>query len=280
MDRELVLCVLGAVTLGPLLFLAGVRHTTKVQASSGCGLERVCWHRLWQPLLPSAIVFSALVGWALIEPENAERLPLFFIAIGAPFALIWVRAIARALWGLRRARPATAATVGVLRPRVVIAPAFWRSLDDFSRHAVRAHEEAHVRHRDPLRVWTAQLATDLQWPGRHATHRFADWRHALELARDEAVRREGIDGADLAAAVIEALRFSGLNASSAVSIGGTHLGVRDRIARLLAPLPPTQDEPAWSHAWRVSTLAAAVGAVMFGASFGEPIVRVVVGTIR
>ncbi len=280
MDRELVLCVLGAVTLGPLLLLAGVQRATEVRALSGCGLERVCWRRLWKPLLPSAIIVSALVGWALIEPEDAERLPLPLIAIGAPFAFVWVRAITRALWGLRRARPATAATIGVLRPHVVIAPAFWRSLDDFSRHAVRAHEDAHVRHRDPLRVWTAQLATDLQWPGRHATRRFAEWRQALELARDEAVRREGVDGADLAAAVIAALQFSTVNAAPAVSIAGNHHGVRDRIARLLAPLPATQDEPACSHAWRVSTLAAAVGAVMFGASFGEPIVRVVVGTIR
>lgn len=280
MDRELVLCVLGAVTLGPLLLLAGVQRATAVKASSGCGLERVCWRRLWQPLLPSAIVFSALVGWALIEPENAERLPLLFIAIGAPFALIWVRGIARALWGLRRARPATAATVGVFRPHVVIAPVFWRSLDDFSRDAVRAHEDAHVRHRDPLRVWTARLATDLQWPGRHATRRFADWRHALELARDEAVRREGVDGADLAAAVIAALRSSGANAAPTVSIAGGPEDVRDRIARLLAPLPATHDEPAWSHAWRVSTLAATVSALMFGASFGEPIVRALVHAIR
>ena len=280
MDRELVLCVLGAVTLGPLLLLAGFQRATEVRALSGCGRERVCWRRLWQPLLPSAIVFSALVGWALIEPEDAERLPLPLIAIGAPFAFVWVRAITRALWGLRRARPATAATVGVLRPRVVIAPAFWRSLDDLSRHAVRAHEDAHVRHRDPLRVWTARLATDLQWPGRHATHRFAEWRHALELARDEAVRREGIDGADLAAAVIAALQFSPVNTSLAVSIAGDPHGVRDRIARLLAPLPATQDEPAWSHAGRASAIAASVGAVMFGASFGEAIVRALVHAIR
>ena len=279
MDREVVFFVLGTVTLGPLLLLAGVQRAGEMKASSGCGLERVCWCRLWRPLLPSAIVFSALVGWALVEPDDAERLPFPLIAIGAPFAFVWIRAIVRALWGLRRARPTTAATVGVFRPHVVIAPAFWRSLDDSSRHAVRAHEDAHVRYRDPMRVWAARLATDLQW-GRHATHRFAEWRHALELARDEAVRREGVDGADLAAAVIAALQFCPVNASPAVSIAGDRHGVRDRITRLLAPLPATYDEPAWSHAWRASTIAAPIGAVMFGASFGEAIVRTLVHTIR
>ena len=280
MDRELVFFVLGTVTLGPLLLLAGVQRATRAEASSGCGLERNHWRRLWEPLLPSAIVFSALVGWVLIEPADAELLPFSLIAIGAPFAFVWARAFVRALWGLRRAHPATAATVGVIRPRVVIAPAFWRAIDDLARRAVRAHEHAHARHRDPLRVWVAQLATDLQWPGRGANHRFAEWRRALELARDEEVRREGVDGADLAAAVIAALRFSTANASPAVSIVGHHHGVRDRIARLLASLPAAHDESTPSRSWRALTIAAPLGAVMFGASFGEAIVRALVHTIR
>ena len=280
MDRELVFLILGTVTLGPLLLLAGVQRATHAEALGGCDLERDRWRRLWKPLGPSAIVFSALVGWALIEPAEAERLPFPLIAVGAPFAFVWVRALVRALWGLRRAHPATAAAVGVIRPRVVIAPAFWRSLDDLGRRAVRAHEYAHVRHRDPLRVWVAQLATDLQWPGRGTNHRFAEWRHALELARDEEVRRQGVDGADLAAAVIAALRFSTAYPSPVVSIVGHHHGVRDRIARLLAPLPAAQDEPMPSRPWRVSTIAAPLGAVMFGASFGEAIVRALVQTIR
>ena len=281
MDRELVFFVLGTVTLGPLLLLAGVQRATHAEASSGCGLERDRWRRLWEPLLPSAIVFSALVGWVLIEPADAELLPFSLIAIGAPFAFVWARAFVRAIWGLRRASSvATAATVGVFRARVVITPAFWRAIDDLARRAVRAHEHAHVRHRDPLRVWVAQLATDLQWPGRGANRRFAEWRHALELARDEEVRREGVDGADLAAAVIAALRFSTANASPAVSIAGHHHGVRDRIARLLAPLPAVHDEPASSRSWQASTIAAPLGAVLFGAGFGEAIVRALVHTIR
>jgi len=144
---------------------------------------------------------------------------------------------------------------------------------------VRAHEAAHARHRDPLRVWAGQFATDLQWPGRGATDRLAQWRHALELARDEEVRRHGIDGADLAAAVIAALQFANANASHAVSIVGSHERVRERIITLLEPLSTVEDEWPVPSSFRASAIAGPLGAVAFGATFGEAIVRALVQTI-
>lgn len=281
MDRELVFLIFSALTLGPLLLLAGMQRAVQAQASSACGLERDCWRRLWTPLLPSAIVFGALVGWVVIEPEKAELLPLPLILMGVPIAVVWVRAAVRALWGLRHASAVpTAATFGIIRPRVVIAPEFFRAIDAAARDAVRAHEAAHARHRDPLRMWAAQLATDLQWPGRGAKNRLAQWRHALELARDEEVRRQGVDGADLAAAVIVALRLGSMTPSGSVSIVGSHEGVRDRIRRLLAPLPAIEDESTQPRSFRAATIAGPVGAAMFGASFGEAIVRALVHTIQ
>ena len=278
MDRELVVLVFGALTLGPLLLLAGMRRAVPAQASNACALERDRWRRLWAPLLPAAIVFGALVGWAVLEPENAEALPLPLIVTGVPIGVLWVRVAVRALWGLRRASAvSTAATVGLIRPRIVIAPAFWRAIDETARDAVRAHESAHARHRDPLRVWAAQLATDLQWPGRGANTRLAQWRHALELARDEEVRRQGVDGADLAAAVIVALRMT---PSGGVSIVGNHEGVRDRIHRLLAPLLATEDESTQRRSFRAAMIGGLLGAAVFGASFGEAIVRALVHTIQ
>ena len=281
MDRELVFLVFGALTLGPLLLLAGMRRAVPAQASNACALERDRWRRVWAPLLPSAIVFGALVGWAVFEPENAEALPLSLIVMGVPIGVMWVRVAVRALWGLRRASAvSTAATVGLIRPRIVIAPAFWRAIDEAARDAVTAHESAHARHRDPLRVWAAQLAADLQWPGRGANTRLAQWRHALELARDEEARRQGVDGADLAAAVIVALRLGSVTFSEGVSIVGSHEGVRDRIHRLLAPLPATEDESTQPRSFRVAMIGGLLGAAMFGASFGEAIVRALVHTIQ
>lgn len=280
MDRELVLLVFSALTLGPLLLVAGLTPARQTRAISARGLERACWRRLWVPLLPSAIVSGGLIGWAAIEPANAERLPLPLIVMGVPIAAVWIRASLRALSGLRRpAAIATAATCGVMRPRIVIAPAFLRTLDDAAGAAVAAHEGAHARHRDPLRVWAARLASDLQWPGRGATTRLAQWRHALELARDEEVRRHGVDGADLAAAVIAALRFGTVSAPPTVSIVGTHEGVRDRIHRLLAPLPHLE-HPSTPSPWlSAASLAAPLGAAVLGASFGEAVVRALVQTL-
>jgi hypothetical protein len=279
-DRELVLLVFGALTLGPLLLLAGMLRVVPPQDSNACALERDCWRGLWRPLLPSAMVLGALLGWAVLEPENAEALPLPLIVTGIPIAVVWVRVAVRAVWGLRRASVSTAATFGLIRPRVVIAPEFLRAIDETARDAVSAHEAAHARHRDPLRMWAAQLATDLQWPGRGANTHFAQWRHALELARDEEVRRQGVDGADLAAAVIVALRLVSMTPSEGVSIVGSHEGVRDRIGRLLAPLPPIEDESTQPRSFRAATIAGLLGAAMFGASFGEAIVRALMHTIQ
>ena len=281
MDRELVLLVFSALTLGPLLLVAGLARGRQTPATNACGLEWECWRRLWAPLLPSAIVFGGLIGWATIEPEHAERLPLPLIVMGAPIAAVWIRASVRALCGLRRPSSiATAATFGFIRPRIVIARDFLLALDDAAGEAVTAHEGAHARHRDPLRVWAAQLVTDLQWPGRGAANRFAQWRHALELARDEEVRRQGIDGADLAAAVIAALKLGTMSAPPSVAIVEGHEGVRDRIHRLLAPLPRTESPSTPSRWFPAASIAAPLGAAVLGASFGEAIVRALVQAIQ
>jgi hypothetical protein len=279
-DRELVLLVLGGITLGPMLVRAGLQRSVPLQAPSACALERACWHQLWSPLLPPTIAFIALIGWAVIEPEEAEVLPLPLFVLAAPFVVVWMRAAVRAIWGVRRPREIeTAATIGILRPRVVVAFEFLRCIDPDAGHAVKAHEAAHARHHDPFRVWAAQFATDLQWPGRGAARRFSHWRHALELARDEEIRRQGIEGADLAAAVIAALRFGHTKASPAVAIVGGHQRVSERIARLLAPLPEANNDVHTSNRLRMSAVAAPIAALMFGATFGEAIVRALVHTI-
>jgi BlaR1 peptidase M56 len=281
-DRELVLLILGAVTLGPLLLRAGMQRCVHAHPIGACALERTCWQQIWAPLVPSAIVCGALVGWVVIEPEEAEVLPLPLILLAAPFLFVWMRATVRAIWSLRRPRSvATAATIGLIRPRVIVASDFLQAIDPDVADAVAAHEAAHARHRDPLRVWTAQLVTDLQWPGPGAVHRLTEWRHALELARDEEIRRAGIDGADLAAAVITALRFGpATRSATTVSIVGGHERICDRVGRLLAPLPETHDESQRSVSpFRWSTVAGPLGALVFGAFCGEAIVRALVHAI-
>jgi beta-lactamase regulating signal transducer with metallopeptidase domain len=127
--------------------------------------------------------------------------------------------------------------VGLLRPRIVVAPELAKALDEHALRAALAHERTHVRHRDPLRIWLAQFVTDLQWPWTPARRRFTGWLAALEYARDDEARAAGIEGADLAAAVIGSLRFQIGTAAAAATLIGQPEVLPARIARLLRPLP-------------------------------------------
>lgn len=77
-----------------------------------------------------------------------------------------------------------AATIGILRPRVVISAALQRSLPRELFAAVVHHENAHVRRRDPLVRTLARIGTVLHFPG---TRRqlLRDLHLACEQACDE-----------------------------------------------------------------------------------------------
>ena len=237
--------------------------------------ERLQWLALWGPAAPTAIVASWLCGWALSQPDPVHDPvgPFIFIA-GVPFGVVAIRAIARAAWSL--ARPpgdCGVATVGLFKPYVVFAPQLARRLDDRAIEAALAHEYAHVRHRDPLRIWVAQFATDVQWPWSSAQRRFTNWLAALELARDDEARAAGVDGEDLAAALIGSLRFQcGKSCTVGVGLIGQPDFVQARIARLLQPLP---DAPRDSSRIAIPALLVLVLvlAMALGISSGESLLR-------
>ncbi len=240
MDREIVLAVLVLLVGGPAtLSLAWLPASERADPTMRAWtIERRCRQRLWLPFLPTAVVLAALAGWAAIEPKNAEPVPLPLFIAATPFAGIWGRALLRALRSAMPPRETSLAiTVGLLRPRAVFADGLVSRLDEGALDAARRHEEAHVRHRDPLRIWLAQFATDLQWPFPSAVRRFRAYLYALELARDEEVREDGVDGADLAAAILAAARVRAQIAGGA-GLTGDGAGLRQRVERLLTPLPP------------------------------------------
>ena len=280
-DRELVLAVLALLAAGPLLKLAGIRKAPPDIRFSHGGRERFCWQNVWMPLVPAGVVLCALGGWALLEPANAEKLPATWLAAAIPFAVVWMRAGLRAVASLGLTpRVSTAGTLGLLKPRVVLCPEFASTIDVLTAQAARGHEEAHVRHRDPLRVYLARFATDLQWPGRGAQRRFRRWRHALEIARDDEARRLGVDGADLAAAVIAALRFNAAKLEPFPSVIGDPADLQDRICNLLAPLQvDVRDESSRLVLPRL-VIAGALAAPLLGARFGELIVRTLVHSLQ
>lgn len=278
-DRELALAALACLLCGPALLVLGAIPWRLRPVASAQVRERLAWRRLWAPVIPASIILAFLVGWAIQEPEASEAAGLIVFGVASAFACVVARAVVRAGRAVRQpAHVPMAMTTGLLRPRVVIAPELASHLDARALDAALAHEAAHARHRDPLRVWLAQIATDLQWPAPAARRRFADWRTALELARD-AEACERVDGSDLATALIEAARLSrGCASGAAVALvtdptGGAAFS--DRIYRLLDDAREPAEPRGAARRWAArGALTGVLGAALAaGANYGEPIVN-------
>jgi hypothetical protein len=266
MDREYLFTLLMLAVTGLGMFAASGRQVPRARATPAGREEHACWRRLWAPVAPSLVGACALLGWVFVQREPAELIPRSVAAVSALVAAVWLRAGLRAARAMRTgSTSAVAATVGLWRPRTTLSPDLIAQLDAETLAAVGAHEAAHVRHRDPLRLWLAQFVTDVQWPRSGAPVRFHQWRRALELARDEEARRAGVHGANLAAGILAAARLES-SASAGAALTGTWVDLEDRVARLLAPLPadrPHSDGPMGI------TLAVTCGvAAWVGARFG------------
>jgi BlaR1 peptidase M56 len=276
MERESFLSILVAVLGGTMILACGWWPARDGDGASARHLERLRWKQIWLPLVPALIVAAWLCGWALAEPDpTPERASMLLILASVPFALLFGRAAIRAGWSLVRDEgEVVTATVGLLRPWVLFSPYLAKALDDRTIEAALAHERAHARHRDPLRIWLAQLATDLQWPWPQAQKRFGLWILALELARDEEARASGVDGSDLATAILASARLGRqaiLPANAALISDSSTL--KERIFRLLEPLrldPPRTHTMTWTAVVAIPVLLGSIG---LGSVFGEQIVR-------
>ena len=291
MGRETLLTLLvmlfGGLVMQPLALLPSPLR--EPLAASPLGAERKVWQRLWLPVVPVLVVGAWLCGWALREPDPVTTRfdHGMIISASLPFFVVALRAALRAIWVLLR-RPAElpVGTVGFVHPRVVFDPHLAREMDEGPMHAALEHERAHARHRDPLRIWLAQLAIDLQWPWPWAHRRFQAWLEILEHARDDEARSRGVSGTDLAAAVVAAARHVRSNPRSArgeclsgaqAALLGDARALAVRVGRLLAPLPesPQLDEvSAWRTAAALALLLLLLGAVLvWGAAFGNDILH-------
>jgi hypothetical protein len=239
MNRDLVLSAIVLIVCGALAWLPGLVPAVGLTITSSAARERAGWRRLWLPLLPAATALALFVGWALQEPSQTdELLSPATVALALPLGIVWLRAALRAIRALLdRGDGLPAAVLGLLRPRIVIDPVFSASLDEAAREAVIAHERAHARHRDPLRIWLAQIVTDLQWPFAAPRDRFDHWLEALELARDDEARHTGVRGEDLASALVSAARIPrGPRLGALALLETSAAALAARIDRLLQPL--------------------------------------------
>lgn len=275
MERESLLSVLIFLFSGLALQLFALLPTSRQGLTHAQEQEKRLWLHLWWPLLPPLFVAAWLCGWALSEPDPVpDRVGPLVLLGSVPFVVIVFRALVRALWSLLRPMETPGiATIGLLRPRIQVSCEFTDLLDETALHAALEHERAHRRHFDPLRIWLAQVATDLQWPWPSAHRRFQDWLAGLECARDEEACGAGVDGSDLAAAILAAVRFrSHVGSRSCAHLTGDAAALKERIARLLHPLVP-QPATARSGLGR-TTLFVAAGillALAFGIIFGEQV---------
>jgi hypothetical protein len=281
-DRELVLVALLLIICGPLVLAFGPLPAFAKNDRSARRLERQHWTRLWAPLLPAALAFASLLGWAIQEPEATdERLQDLALVLAVPFAYIWLRALVRAGWSLLVKREgALIATVGLLHPRLALSPAVHDAMDAAALQAACKHEAAHARHRDPLRIWLAQLAANLQWPWPNARTRLRCWLWALEAARDEEAREHGAEGADLAAAILAAVALQSAPATApAASLTGDGAALKERIGRLLVPV--ARDRLTSGARWLTMLLVvlALSAAVFAGVLYGDLVVRALPGIV-
>jgi hypothetical protein len=292
MGREILLTLLITMSGGLILQVLAGWPSGGSAGEDPAALERRAWLALCRPVLPVLVIAAWLTGWWLTQPDPVRDPvnPLVIVALWLPFGLLFTRAAVRAVWALVRELPECGvSTCGFLQPQVVFSPFLARELDEPVIRAALAHERAHARHRDPLRIWLAQLITDLQWPWPQAQRRLSAWLAALELARDEEARREGVEGADLAAAVLASVRYLGALAprQQVAFGGGTQLAharllgegqsLRHRVSRLLAPLSPA---PGAACAQRLGLrrllmpmIPLLLAAVLLGVVYGQVIMR-------
>jgi hypothetical protein len=278
MEREFCLSMLITLVGGITLLGCGWWPIGYRQSSGACALEKIAWRRIWLPVMPALTVAAVLCGWALAEPDPVpEKVPRSLVLMSIPFALLFVRAAVRAGRALvdKKHDPPTA-TVGLVRPWIVFSPHLAKQLNDRQIEAALEHERAHARHRDPLRIWVGQLATDLQWPWPQARERFRQWLMTLELARDEEAREGGIDGTDLAEAILASTRFGERNnLLMQAALIGEPSALKERIESLLRPLRSAPDRTEAGRYGRFLMLAPALTlAVAAGLVFGERLMRV------
>jgi len=265
-DPELVLLVATLATLGLVVW------PTALPAAWGgrrrLDPARVAWWRLVLPPFAGLLVFAFLVGWVIQEPNPAdERIGSFVLALAWVGAAGVLRASARALWSIHASTRTSIpiGTVGLLVPRVVVSEAFRRRVSRPALAAALAHERAHARAKDPLRIWCARIAADLQWPVPGTHRRFASWLLALEAERDDEAIASGISGEDLAEAILAAARFCAAPRLPSALAGGGGDGIAWRVRRLISGTTRGRDERR-EHRWLVP--AACLGLLAAAAWLG------------
>jgi Zn-dependent protease with chaperone function len=284
MDPEVVLVIVAAALFGVVVWLVALPAGRAPRHPFDS--EPLAWWRLVHPLFGGSLVCAFLWGWALQEPNPAdEHVGLAFQLLAMLAAGIMVRALLRSARALRASSTAGVAigTIGFRSPRVFVSEEFRRSVSDRVLAAALAHEAAHVKGRDPLRIWLAQMFADLQWPIPGTSRRFSAWLLAVEAQRDDEAIASGTAAPDLAKGILTAARLQlGSAPRLSAQVTGAGEGIAWRVRRLLGPRASSGVHAPSRTSWfvRTSSLALLLGAVWLGNSYGDGLLGVLPGVTR
>src|SRR5262249_39690973 len=144
MERECFLTILIAL-LGGVSILACSWWPVARNDGSPLRMEHTAWRGVWLPVMPALLIASVLCGWALVEPDPvAEKVPLKILFLSIPFLTLCFRALIRTGWSMLSGdTEGVTATVGLLRPSIIIAPRLAQRFDETQLEAALEHERAH-----------------------------------------------------------------------------------------------------------------------------------------
>jgi Zn-dependent protease with chaperone function len=137
--------------------------------------------------------------------------------------------------------PRVCHAVGAFRRRIIVSGALVEGLSAPAWSAVRAHEDEHLRRRDPLAMMVVEAAL-LFVPPFFSTVLGHAFRRAAEAACDAAAAHEVGDGIAVAEGLLEAARIFGPAAPAGDALGApaaTDLSLEERVRDLLAHQPST-----------------------------------------
>jgi len=124
----------------------------------------------------------------------------------------------------------TAFVAGVRSPVLCVPLAFWRRLGAAERRAMLAHEIAHVRRRDPLRLRLLSLLVDALWPALPLRWTAARLSEAWELQADEQAVQDGASRTALAKSLVAAATSPA--PAGVLAFGGPHGSIVRRLVAL------------------------------------------------
>lgn len=281
MQREAVLAVASFALSGVAVWLTGSTGS-RIPAFSSDSRDRAWW-RLAQPVFVGLLVLAFVAGWALQEPNPAdERAGIILYVLAAAGAYVTIRALTRALRAVRDpSARVPIGTVGLLRPRIIVSEEYRQCVTPEVLAAGLAHETAHARRRDPLRIWVAQLVADLQWPIGDAAQRLSDWLVVLESRCDDEAVHRGAAPEDLAEAILAAARLQTISTIGRACVIGPGRAIAWRVRRLLSPdYERARAHPERSWLTTIVCSGMVIGALWLGFAFGDAVLGALPGIER